>query len=314
MAQLTETQARLDRIVVGANPLTGVDHFLGERARERSIRLTDEAIRQTLNTAFHSGATGFTFNVGEPTRLLLGTLLPPPRDAEVGLYGLVPDSEFVSNVINQGTSSAITTLLRDTGAIAHAAALLKGGWAALTNDVGLALMTYISAEASRLRRVTPRGFRLRSILLHELVTDALLSLRLSSVLSSFIKGTRELDLIPGLVTRNFSALIRFCDATRVPLDRVLIMAPFNPIGFQMTPNRESCEEALRNLQGPRVMAISLLAGGRVSLDEGIAYLQRLAGISSVAVGVSTPGHAAQTFARLGGLASGWTDNATRVRT
>ena len=66
----------------------------------------------------------------------------------------------------------------------------------------------------------------------------------------------------------------------------------------MNPSREECEACASHLSGTEVIAISILAGGYLALDESIAYLMRLRGLSGVAVGVSTEQHAADTFTKL----------------
>jgi hypothetical protein len=81
--------------------------------------------------------------------------------------------------------------------------------------------------------------------------------------------------------------------------RPVVMAPFNPLGFQMTPDRESCEHAAAAAAGVPFVAISVLAAGQVPLSEAIEYLtRRKAYLSSVVVGTSSTRHATETFSSL----------------
>ena len=79
---------------------------------------------------------------------------------------------------------------------------------------------------------------------------------------------------------------------------VVIMTPFNKIGFQMNPSGESCEAALNDLKEGDVVAMSIMAGGYLTLDESIEYLNGLTNLSGVVAGVSSAEHAIQTFTKL----------------
>jgi triosephosphate isomerase len=88
-----------------------------------------------------------------------------------------------------------------------------------------------------------------------------------------------------------------------PLSDILIMTPFNSIGFQMNPSRESCETCLSRMSDANVIAMSILAGGYISLNDAVTYVRHCSGISGVAVGVSSLDHAENTFRKLQELAS-----------
>jgi hypothetical protein len=63
----------------------------------------------------------------------------------------------------------------------------------------------------------------------------------------------------------------------------------------MNPTREDCEEALKSLSEPVLIAISIFAAGYLKPSEAISYLASLPNIKGVAVGVSKEIHAQETF-------------------
>jgi hypothetical protein len=129
-----------------------------------------------------------------------------------------------------------------------------------------------------------------------------LGLNNPNLLNAFAQFIREeYEVSPGFVTYN---LVRFVELFRqegMTLDGVTIMTPFNSIGYQMSPSREASEACLASLSKSNVIAMSLLAGGYLTLDQALEYLQRLPQHVGVAVGASTRQHAEDTFNRLRGL-------------
>ena len=81
-----------------------------------------------------------------------------------------------------------------------------------------------------------------------------------------------------------------------------MLAQINKIGFGMNPSRQACEAALTN-PGLEVMAMGTLASGYLRPVEAYEYLFALPSVKSVVVGVSTPSHAAETFAAVRGAVS-----------
>lgn len=84
---------------------------------------------------------------------------------------------------------------------------------------------------------------------------------------------------------------------------MVIMAPFNQVGFQMSPSREPAEDCAAYLESGKIIAMSILSGGYLPLEKALAYLKRLRNLSGAAVGVSSVKHAEDTFTQLNSLVS-----------
>jgi len=93
---------------------------------------------------------------------------------------------------------------------------------------------------------------------------------------------------------NFAYLVNKFREWDIDLSKIIIAAPFNKIGFQMSPSRIECEKAL---QVPEcdVIAISILAAGYLELPEAVEYIGGLSNIKGVVVGVLKERHACETF-------------------
>lgn len=181
----------------------------------------------------------------------------------------------------------------------RARTVIEGGFSAIRFDpVGL-MKSYLDMELLSFLNAKPKNSNLRSILLHEVVTDLCLGLGNLGLLDSFARYIREkYHASPGFVTYN---LVRFVELFRkagMTLEGITIMTPFNSIGFQMSPSRESCEACLSFLSESNVIAMSIMAGGYLTLDQAVEYLRGISANLGVAVGVSSTQHAEQTFMKL----------------
>jgi hypothetical protein len=119
----------------------------------------------------------------------------------------------------------------------------------------------VSYEISRVKSSAGRKLHLDSLLLHQLITDTALALDLDWVFTSYVDFLEKGNITPGFNTGNFPFLVNKFVEWGINLERVVIAAPFNKVGFQMTPSIEECEKTLELLPAPNVIAISLLAAG-----------------------------------------------------
>jgi hypothetical protein len=125
------------------------------------------------------------------------------------------------------------------------------------------------------------------------------SFKLKELLTSFMEHVQEnYGVKPGFVTRNFAKFVEFAKDLGTPWEQFVIMAPFNKVGFQMNPAKESCERQLSTVHGGEVIAMSLLAAGYLHLDEAVEYVKSLSNLSGATVGVSSQEHAEETFTQL----------------
>ena len=160
------------------------------------------------------------------------------------------------------------------------------------------LRTYLIYEISRIKSAAGKNANLRSVLLHEVITDMALALNLDWFFKAYVKFFSKSPIRPGFETRNFPYLVQKLKEWNVDLSKITIAASFNKAGFQMNPSKDECENALRDCEDAQIISFSVLAAGYLKLDVAAAYLNTLENLNGVAVGVSKEGHARETFRRL----------------
>ena len=288
---------RLDKLLLGSNPIVGADHYSSERARERAIQFNAARSLKVIEAAAHSGAQGFTFSPDSETLSLLANMDSIELPAGFGLYPLLPSlGRYWPMLVSGGPGALISEMLKDVGWATKVKATVRGGASLARGDLSGLLKSYLDIEVARIRRVVPKGLPIRGVFLGEFFTDLALSVSGTSLLDQFCGAVRDgFHMIPGLQTLNFARLARAINNSPRVCESAAIMAPFNPIGFQMNPTRSECESSLAHMSGHPVAAISVLAAGRLAIDEAVMYLSKLPSIQSVVVGTSSPSHARESF-------------------
>ena len=216
------------------------------------------------------------------------------------MYAIVPYAyEYVRHAIRAG---GISGLAKE---VLPQIILSKNIVTVMTNIIGLAkadpsafLDTYVAYEISRIKSASGRFCRLKSVFLHEIITDMALALDLSWLFESYIKFLRKHKIKPGFETRNFVYLINKLNKWDIDLSKITIVAPFNKVGFQMNPSKTVCETALNKVSEGDVIAMSILAAGYLRPPQAFPYVLGLPNLSGVVVGVSKESHARDTFTQL----------------
>jgi hypothetical protein len=141
-------------------------------------------------------------------------------------------------------------------------------------------MALIDYEVDRIREAHGRGPSV--LMLHELVVDTLIPYGLSSVIIDALDHIRSIGIGAGVETRNLPHVGKELG----DYGEVIFGAPFNSIGFQMSPSRESYEDFVRMNPG-RLIAFSVLAGGLLRPIDALSYVARYRdSLLGVAIGVS----------------------------
>lgn len=286
-------------ILVGDNPFHGVSHISRERALQRAGNIGNASFAAELvMTSIKNGATGFTFTVSDTTLAILGQI-GNEKIENIAYYPLVPN---VTELVRMaGSTGGIPGLAREMARRVVSSMnvrilpnLVKGF---ILNDPGALFKSYLTYEYLRLERVIGKGAGgcLKSVLLHEIVTDMALALDMEWLFRAHIGLMNELGLKAGFETRNLPYLVSQFIKWQIDPGGMVIEAPFNAAGFQMCPSKGDCEKALEYVQKAEVIAFSILAGGYLKLPEAFTYVSTLKGLSGIALGVSSEKQAVSTF-------------------
>lgn len=292
-------RAQIDKILLGDNPFIGVDHLSQERSREKG-NLDKKKIAVIIRTALESGAQGLVCSAHPNIEMALNFMKEENYSGSFGVYLILP---YAQSYVRLASEKGMMGLLNETfGKLSmkgKAKALVGGGLSALRSDPLKMMKTYLEAELSLFSKVLPKYAKLKSVFLHEILTELIISFELKDLAKEYFDFVKDsLGIMPGFVTRNFPRFVDFAEKVRFDMSDVVIMTPFNKIGFQMNPSKESCEKKLSAYPYLNVIAMSVMAAGYTNISDAIAYLSQWGTNVSCVVGVSTKEHARETFSKL----------------
>ncbi len=278
-------------LLVGDNPFHGVSHLSQDRARERNKDITDpEYCAGLVRLSLENGADGFMFSISETTLAILKILTRNGKRPK--LYAIAPAaSDYVRLASRLGTPGLAVYLARQVLVSGNYKAIAHGFKGVIGQDPVCLMKAYLFYELSRIRSSTTPAAKPYCFLLHEIVTEMALALNLSWMFKSYIDFMLGLKIKPGFETRNLPYLLDKFMKWGIDLDKITLVAPFNKVGFQMSPSRTDCERALKSIPGTEVIAMSVLASGYLKLPEALAYINDIPQIKGVVVGVSRDKHA-----------------------
>jgi len=277
-------------LLVGDNPFHGVSHLSQSRARERSLVITNpEYCANLIKMAMENGADGFMFSVSEMTLNIVRVLTR--EGVSPRLYAIAPAaSDYVRLASKYGTPGMAMHLARQILVSGNLKAAVNGLKGVVGQDQVSLMKAYLYYELHRIRAVSKKAANPYCFLLHEIVTEMALALNLAWLFQSYVKFLLGLNIKPGFETRNSPMLIERLTKWGVDLDKIVIVAPFNKVGFQMSPSREECEKTLLKIPHTEVIAMSILASGYVPPIEAIDYIKNVRNIKGIVVGVSKEQH------------------------
>ena len=291
---------KITNMLVGDNPFHGISHLSQERARLRFSEQKQENTEQVaslINHCLENGANGFMFSVDETTLSIIKNMAKSDTAKNVSLYAIVPYAyEYIRRATQAGGMSALGKKLAKEilfSSNAKVVALNLGGLAKF--DPSALLKTYVAYEISRIKSVINENIALKTVMLHEVLTDMALALKMNKLFNSYIEFMEKYHIRPGFETRNFAYLVKKFSEWNIDFSKITLTASFNKVGFQMCPSKDECEEALEYAEGAEVMAMSILAAGYLKPSDAVDYLEDLEGISGVVVGVSKKEQATETF-------------------
>jgi hypothetical protein len=288
--------------VIGDNPFHGISHLSQAKSRSRDggvlVPKTGAAI---VKSALTNGAGGFMFSVSDITLSILKELGGDGHSIPCNLYPIIPYAyEQAREAVAKGTEGLASSMFRRIVFSGNIASAMPALYGAVRGEIGGILSGYTRYELERVKSAKPSRSEVKSILLHEVVTDMALALGAKSLLRGHFDTTSSLGVRPGFETRNFHRLIRMLREMGIPLAEVTVAAPFNSVGYQMSPDRSDCETELAALPTGNVFAFSVLAGGYLTLKDARDYIHLTPNLKGVAIGASSVSQAEETFAYLSG--------------
>ncbi len=284
-----------DKLILGHNQFFGVNHLSSARgvATEQYFSSTENVI-SLVRTAYRAGVTGLMLSTHERARAIAEALRNDPElSSNLHLHILLPYmAKYVRLANERGSISMLEETLKQATWAERLTIGLKAGTGVITKDLLAILEALIKIEL-----LPFKGLNVQSVFLHNSLTDMLAALRATEVVRFFAKNiAEEHGACPAFCT--LSAGLTMSYFRDIGLESPVMMAPFNPAGFQMNPSRERCEQLLEEYPC-HMVAMSVLAAGYVTPADAARYLSSLTGIDSIVFGASSAGHVTELAGVLG---------------
>lgn len=284
-------------MLVGDNPFHGVSHLSQERAKVRSKTVTDpKHAADLVMLSLENGADGFMFSVSETTLSILKIIDTKWKNNHISLHAITPNAYQSARVSGQlGMSGMVSKLAKQMITSGNMSAIISCLTGVAKTDAASLMKGFLFNEIAKIKSSSRKRGKLDSVYLHEVVCDMGIALNLRWLFDMHINLMLDQKIKPGFETRNFAFLVSRFREWNLNLDKVMISAPFNAVGYQMAPSKEKCERELDSLSVSNVVAINVLASGYLDLQTAAEYIRDLPHLHGFAIGISKETHAQTTF-------------------
>ncbi len=280
-----------DKIILGHNQFFGTDHMSSERGAQRASYFSDiENVIKIIRIAYENGANGLMLSTHDNSKLIIDELAKDEELREnLNIYVLLPYmAKYVRMANERGLVNMVGEILGNASWKDRLGIISSGGLGVLKKDITGMLKALIDIELLPFKKI-----KMKAVFLHNSLSDMLAGLKLEDIASIFINHIFEKhNVVPGFCTLNSPLVTNFLND--IDVKNPLLMAPFNPVGFQMNPSKKEAEDSLKSYPS-RMIAMSTLAAGFVKPKDAYKYLSNNLPIKSVVVGASTEEHLLETI-------------------
>ncbi len=270
----------LDRLILGANAFEGVSYT----SRTQSLHYLEhfgnpDNIVAVLTAAHNLGVKTF---MPSNTENVMAALEKFDKAGELTILPVIPNVyEYAREATEKGVLGSVLGKAKRIDMyqkIRFGLRALGKIKSVISKDVFDLLVELIDFELAGFRK-----YRIGGVLLHGQVTDLALSSRNKDILELFLNLVRDNHGVePMLATHNFGTLLPQLIEWGI---KVPVMAPVNKKGFMMKPNPDACLKLVEEAGYP-IIAKKVLAGGRLTPEEGFGYVADKKIISAV-VGIGS---------------------------
>jgi len=283
----------LEKIILGHNPLFGVDHLSQEQGNIKSLKFEDnKLIKDVLHYASDLGVNAMMMSTHPRSEILIDIIKNDPKLKDFKIYPLLPYiRKYVTKANEKGMLNVLLEILGKANLSQKFSMMLGGAKGILGKDVDQVIKLLIDVES-----LSFKGLNLGAIFIHDALTDLALGLGMESLLETFRDHVEKKYGVPaGFITKNVDNFRSKVDARG--WKDYLVMASVNKTGFFVNPSLETAINAIER-PGMDFIAMSTLAGGAVKPEEAYEFLGNIPNIKSVVVGMSKKEHITETVAAI----------------
>lgn len=271
-------------LLLGHNQFIGISHISDERGREREKKFSNvKNIYKIIEKAAEMGYKGMIIET-HPRILEFLDYYKNNKSFDIDFYLQIP---YIHSYIQKMNENGLMSLIGD---IIYRNGLKRASRIAVKNMINLTKKDYISLALSFLElEIIPFiDLNIKAVLLHNVITDILLSLGMSNCLKAYIEYiSDELDLKSGFITLNFHNFQ--CNINRLKIKPPLVMTPINLGGYDMNPSKGAVEMAINKYNGD-IIAMNILGGGAFTVEKTRDYIKSLRRLKICVVGASSEKH------------------------
>lgn len=280
----------IDKILLGHNPLFGVDHLSQERGNTKDQRFEDrKELQEILRYAHSKGVKAMMMSTHPRAQVILNIISNDPvLKNDFTVYPLLPYIvKYVRQANEKGMVNVLADLLSSAGLGKSLSMMLNG----MTSLVGRNLYKIIKVLID-IEMLPFKGHKLGAVFMHDALVDLALGLGCDEAFDVFREHIEGQYKVPGgLITKNVSMLRQRLD--RRGWNNYLVMAAFNKTGFYLNPSLEETINAVKR-PGMYFIPMSTLAAGAIPPEEAYEFIGQFREIKSVVVGMSKKSHIDQT--------------------
>ena len=227
-----------------------------------------DEVHALCEEAYALGARAVLAVVDAPIR---EALLAFQRWRDVPVWAVVPNMfAFIRDLTDLGMVGAARARFTRLGP----AAMVRIGLGAVSRLGAIRRRDFATGTTlvAEMELAALRGLRVTRLFLHPQVTEVALAGGVSAAFTALADRAERLGIEAGIVTHNplRAAAVLGRDLGRF----AAVVAPCNPKGYKMFPDREACEQLYRRDAG-RFIAAEVTAGGAVAPGPALAHVRAL---------------------------------------
>lgn len=269
----------MERILYGDNQFFAVNHISDSKSMEQSIKFKDdETIIKTLDYAIDAGINTFMCTTHDRIARICDVIRSnPEKYKNFKIYPCMPYAHKYANAVTElGIAGTIKQYM--PGNIFSTA--FKGGLAFVSKDYLSFMQILVDAEMKMFK-----GIDTPVIFLQNVITDLLLGLGMVDFFKGFHEYIKkEYNAEAGFITMNMPKLLQTLEEAGI--ENPIVCASINAVNFRMSGGQKLYEETLRTTKA-RVIAMQVLGGGAIPVNEAIEYVCKLPNIESILFGASS---------------------------
>ncbi len=281
---------KIDKILLGHNPLFGVDHLSQERGNTKEQKFGNRsALEEVLRYAHSKGVKAMMMSTHPRAQIILDIIKNDPvlKD-DFTVYPLLP---YIVKYVRQSNEKGMFTMVKDlllqAGVGKSFSMMLTGAKSLVGGNLYETIKILIDLEM-----LPFKGHKLGAIFMHDVLVDLALGMGCDEAFDVFREHIeKNYDVPAGLITKNVPMLRERLDARG--WDDYLIMAAFNKTGFYINPSLEETIKAVKK-PGMNFIPMSVLAAGAIPPTDAFEFIGKFPEIKSVVVGMSKKNHIDQT--------------------